>query len=387
MKFSTKAIHVGQEPDPTTGAIITPIYQTSTYVQEEIGKHKGYEYSRTGNPTRKALEECLASLEEARFGLAFASGLAAEQNVMHLLSSGDHVVVGDDVYGGTYRFFDKVMTRYGVTFTFVDATNLSNVEEAIKDNTKMIWLETPTNPMLNLVDIEAISKLGKSKKLLTVVDNTFASPYLQTPINLGADIVVHSCTKYLGGHSDVIGGAVLTDNEDLYNTLQFHQNSVGGVPGPMDCWLVLRGIKTLAIRMKAHEENAHKVAEYLTKHDAVDKVVYPGLETHPHHELAKKQMRGFGAMVSFVVKGGLENTNKVMSSFKIFSLAESLGGVESLACHPATMTHAAIPKKDREERGIVDELVRLSVGIEDADDLIADLEQALSKVSPVAASK
>lgn len=384
MKFSTRAIHAGQEPDPTTGAIITPIYQTSTYVQEEIGKHKGYEYSRTGNPTRRALEECLASLEEARFGLAFASGMAAEENVMHLLSSGDHVICGDDVYGGTYRLFERVLTRFGLSFSFVDTTDLSTIESHIKPNTKMIWLETPTNPLLNLVDIEAISKLAKNHKLLLTVDNTFASPYLQTPIKLGADIVVHSCTKYLGGHSDVVGGAVITDTEELYNTLQYHQNAVGGVPGPMDSWLVLRGIKTLAVRMKAHEENAHKIAHFLTKHEAVEKVIYPGLENHPHHELAKKQMRGYGAMVSFLVKGGLENTNKVMSSFKIFALAESLGGVESLACHPASMTHAAIPKEHREERGVVDELVRLSVGIEDIDDLLADLKQALSKASAVA---
>lgn len=381
MKFSTRAIHAGQEPDPTTGAVITPIYQTSTYVQEEIGKHKGYEYSRTGNPTRTALEECLASIEYASYGLAFASGLAAEQNVLHLLSSGDHVIVGEDVYGGTYRLFEKVLTRYGLTFSWVDATDLSNIKNAIQKNTKMIWLETPTNPLLQLVDIEAIANLAREHKLITVVDNTFASPYLQNPIKLGADIVVHSCTKYLGGHSDVVGGATITDNKELYENMKFHQNSVGGVPGPMDSWLVLRGIKTLAVRMKAHEENAHKVAEYLSKHDAVERVIYPGLKDHPHHELAKKQMRGFGGMVSFVIKGGLENANKVMSTFKLFALAESLGGVESLACHPVSMTHGAIPKEIREERGIVDGLIRLSVGIEDIEDLLEDLEVALAKVS------
>ncbi|MCB9471151.1 MAG: cystathionine gamma-synthase [Cyanobacteriota/Melainabacteria group bacterium] len=381
MKFSTRAIHAGQDPDPTTGAVITPIYQTSTYVQEEIGKHKGYEYSRTGNPTRTALEECLASIEYASYGLAFASGLAAEQNVLHLLSSGDHVIVGEDVYGGTYRLFERVLTRYGLTFSWVDATDLSNIKNAIQKNTKMIWLETPTNPLLQLVDIEAIANLAREHKLITVVDNTFASPYLQNPIKLGADIVVHSCTKYLGGHSDVVGGATITDNKELYENMKFHQNSVGGVPGPMDSWLVLRGIKTLAVRMKAHEENAHKVAEYLSKHDAVERVIYPGLKDHPHHELAKKQMRGFGGMVSFVIKGGLENANKVMSTFKLFALAESLGGVESLACHPVSMTHGAIPKEIREERGIVDGLIRLSVGIEDIEDLLEDLEVALAKVN------
>lgn len=381
MKFSTRAIHAGQEPDPTTGAVITPIYQTSTYVQEEIGKHKGYEYSRTGNPTRTALEECLASIEYASYGLAFASGLAAEQNVLHLLSSGDHVIVGEDVYGGTYRLFERVLTRYGLTFSWVDATDLSNIKNVIQKNTKMIWLETPTNPLLQLVDIEAIANLAREHKLITVVDNTFASPYLQNPIKLGADIVVHSCTKYLGGHSDVVGGATITDNKELYENMKFHQNSVGGVPGPMDSWLVLRGIKTLAVRMKAHEENAHKVAEYLSKHDAVERVIYPGLKDHPHHELAKKQMRGFGGMVSFVIKGGLENANKVMSTFKLFALAESLGGVESLACHPVSMTHGAIPKEIREERGIVDGLIRLSVGIEDIEDLLEDLEVALAKVN------
>lgn len=381
MKFSTRAIHAGQDPDPTTGAVITPIYQTSTYVQEEIGKHKGYEYSRTGNPTRTALEECLASIEYASYGLAFASGLAAEQNVLHLLSSGDHVIVGEDVYGGTYRLFERVLTRYGLSFSWVDATDLSNIKNAIQKNTKMIWLETPTNPLLQLVDIEAIANLAREHKLITVVDNTFASPYLQNPIKLGADIVVHSCTKYLGGHSDVVGGATITDNKELYENMKFHQNSVGGVPGPMDSWLVLRGIKTLAVRMKAHEENAHKVAEYLSKHDAVERVIYPGLKDHPHHELAKKQMRGFGGMVSFVIKGGLENANKVMSTFKLFALAESLGGVESLACHPVSMTHGAIPKEIREDRGIVDGLIRLSVGIEDIEDLLEDLEVALAKVN------
>lgn len=387
MKFSTRAIHAGQEPDPTTGAINIPIYQTSTYVQEEIGKHKGYEYARTGNPTRTALEACLASLEGAKYGLCFGSGLAAEQNIMHLLSQGDHVVVGDDVYGGTFRLFDKVLSRYGLNFSWVDARDLKAVEKAINPATKMIWLETPTNPLLQIVDIKAIADLAKSKKLLTVVDNTFASPYLQNPLALGADMVVHSSTKYLGGHSDVVGGTVLTSNDEVYEKLKFHQNAVGGVPGPMDCFLVLRGVKTLAIRMEAHQKNAIAVAEFLKNHPAVEKVIYPGLTDHPQHDLAKRQMNGFGAMVSVVVKGGLPNANRFASSTKLFALAESLGGVESLVCHPATMTHGSIPKDVREARGIVDGLVRLSVGIEDKEDLIEDLEKAMSKVPVLTEAK
>jgi cystathionine gamma-synthase/cystathionine gamma-lyase len=382
MKFATKAIHVGQEPDPATGAIITPVYQTSTYVQEALGKHKGYEYARTQNPTRSALEECLASLEEGKFGLCFGSGLAATGNVMNLLSAGDHVVVGDDVYGGTYRLFEKVLTRYGLTFTFVDTRDAKAVEAAIKPNTKMLWMETPTNPLLQLADIAALSKLVKSKdsKILTVVDNTFASPYFQNPLKLGADIVVHSTTKYLGGHSDVVGGTVILNREDLYETLKFHQNAVGAVPGPFDSWLVLRGLKTLAVRMRQHESNAIAIAKHLEKHPGIEKVIYPGLTSHPQHELAKKQMRGFGGMLSIVVKGGLENAKQFLEATKLFALAESLGGVESLIGHPATMTHASIPKDIRDARGIVDGLVRLSVGIEDVDDLIADIDVALSKL-------
>lgn len=380
MKFSTKAIHVGQDADPATGAIITPIYQTSTYVQDELGKHKGFEYARTQNPTRSALESCLASLENGKFGLAFASGLAATNTVMNLLSQGDHVVVGDDVYGGTYRIFDKVFKRYGVEFTFIDSRDVANAEKACKPNTKMIWLETPTNPMLRLADIKAFVKLAKAKKLISVVDNTFASSYFQKPLDMGVNVVVHSTTKYLGGHSDVVGGAIITSNEDLYETLKFHQNAVGAVPGPFDAWLVLRGLKTLAIRMQQHEKNALAVAQFLDKHPSVEKVIYPGLPSHPQHELAKSQMEGFGGMVSLMVKGTIEDAKALLNHTKLFALAESLGGVESLIGHPATMTHASIPKEEREARGITDTLVRLSVGIEDAEDLIHDLDTALSKI-------
>ncbi|MBS1991564.1 MAG: cystathionine gamma-synthase [Cyanobacteria bacterium SZAS LIN-3] len=387
MKFSTRAIHAGQEPDPTTGAVCTPIYQTSTYVQEGLNKHKGFEYARTQNPTRDALEACLASMEGATYGLCFGSGLAAEGCIMHLLSAGDHVICGDDVYGGTYRLFEKVWKRYGLTFTFVDASDPKKVEAAIQENTKLIWVETPTNPLLRLCDIKAIAAIGKAKKLITVVDNTFASPYLQNPIALGADIVVHSVTKYLGGHSDVVGGAVLTSRDDLYETLKFHQNAVGAVPGPFDCFLVLRGVKTLAVRMEAHQKNAMAIAQYLEKHPAVEKVMYPGLTTHPQHALAKEQMNGFGGMVSFVLKGGLESARQFLGTTKLFALAESLGGVESLVCHPVSMTHGSIPKAERDARGVVDALVRLSVGIEDIDDLLADLEAGLAKVSILAGAK
>jgi cystathionine gamma-synthase/cystathionine gamma-lyase len=386
MKFSTKAIHAGQEPDPTTGAIIPPVYQTSTYVQEGLNQHKGFEYARTQNPTRFALEECLAALEGAKYGLCFGSGLAAEGNIMNLLSSGDHVICGDDVYGGTYRLFEKVWKRYGITFTYVDASDASKVKAAIQPNTKMIWIETPTNPLLRLCDIKAIAEVAKAGKQITVVDNTFASPYLQNPIALGADIVVHSVTKYIGGHSDVIGGAVLTSRDDLYETLKFHQNAVGAVPGPWDCWLVLRGVKTLAVRMEAHQKNAMTIAQYLEKHPAVEKVMYPGLPSHPQHALAKAQMNGFGGMVSFVLKGGEESARQFLGSTKLFSLAESLGGVESLVCHPVSMTHGSIPKAERDARGVVDALVRLSVGIEDIDDLVKDLEAGLAKVTVMAGS-
>jgi cystathionine beta-lyase/cystathionine gamma-synthase len=388
MKFATRAIHVGQEPDPSTGAIIPPIYQTSTYVQEELGKNKGHVYARVSNPTRAGLEACLASLEGGRFGLAFASGSAATHAVLSLLVSGDHVVVGDDVYGGTYRLFEQVLRNYGYEFTYVDTRNLDAVRAAIKENTKMLWLESPTNPLLHLADIAALCKLAadssksdsKSERILSVVDNTFASPALQLPLSMGADIVVHSTTKYLGGHSDVIGGAVVINEESLNDRLKFIQKSIGAVPGPMDCYLVMRGIKTLAIRMRAHNENALRLAKHFENHAALEKVIYPGLSSHPQHELAKKQMSGCGGMVSLVVRGGLENAKLLLKNTHLFALAESLGGVESLIGHPATMTHAAMPKAERDARGVVDGLVRLSVGIEDADDLIEDLESALSKV-------
>ncbi len=373
MNFATRAIHVGQEAEPVTGATIVPIFQTSTYTQDGIGNHKGYEYARTGNPTRTALESCLASLENAKHGLCFASGLAATNTVMNLLSAGDHVICADDVYGGTYRLFELVWKRYGLTFSWVDMTNPDNVAKAAKPNTKMIWMETPTNPLLNIVDISAVAKIGKQHKLITVVDNTFASPYLQQPLDMGADVVVHSTTKYLGGHSDVVGGATLTSNDDLYTRLKYHQNAVGAVPGPHDCWLVLRGIKTLAVRMEAHCANAAKVAAWLQSNPAVSRVIYPGLPNHKQHALAKRQMRAFGGMVSFELKGGEAAARAVAGKTKLFSLAESLGGVESLIGHPATMTHASMPVAEREARGLNGGLLRLSVGIEDADDLIADL--------------
>ncbi|GIW23148.1 MAG: cystathionine gamma-synthase [Candidatus Sericytochromatia bacterium] len=381
MEFSTKAIHVGQEADIATGATIVPIYQTSTYTQDGIGKHKGYEYSRTGNPTRTALEKCLASLEEGKYALAFSSGCAATMNVMSLLKSGDHVIASDDLYGGTYRLFQKVLTKFGIKFTFLDMTNTENLLKNILPETKMVWIETPTNPLLKLCDIKAISEICKNKNLILAVDNTFMSPYFQKPLNLGADIVVHSTTKYIGGHSDVVGGAIITSNEDIYKEIKFYQNSIGAVPGPFDCWLTLRGIKTLALRMKEHNKNAMSIAKFLSNHEKILKVNYPGLESHPQHQLAKKQMTGFGGMISFEVKGGIEAGIKVATSTKLFSLAESLGGVESLIGHPATMTHAAIPKEEREKIGLTDGLIRISVGIEDEKDLIEDLSLALDKVN------
>ncbi len=387
MKFSTKAIHAGQEPEPLSGAVTTPIYQTSTYVQDELGKHKGFEYARTQNPTRSALEACLASIENGKYGLAFGSGLAATNTVMNLLSKGDHVVVGDDVYGGTFRIFDKVYTRYGVEFTFVDARDPANFEKAIRPETKLLWIETPTNPLLRLADIKALSEIARKKNILSVVDNTFASSYLQRPLDLGADVVLHSTTKYLGGHSDVVGGCIVTNRDDVYETLKFHQNAVGAVPGPFDSWLVMRGLKTLSLRMREHCKNADVIARHLEKHPAIEKVIYPGLASHPQHDLAKKQMDGFGGMVSCVVRGGLENARTVLNNTKLFALAESLGGVESLIGHPATMTHASIPREIREERGIVDGLIRLSCGIEDVEDLIEDLNNALSKIESAALAR
>lgn len=377
LSFATRAIHHAQEPDPTTGAISTPIYQTSTFVLEELGKNKGYQYARTHNPTRTALEECLASLEGARYGIATASGLAAVSVVASLLSAGDHVVVGEDVYGGVYRLFEKVLKRYNLSFTYVNARDVQQVENAITAQTKLIWLETPTNPLLRLADLGAIGKIAKRHNVIYCVDNTFATPYFQRPLEFGADVIVHSTTKYLSGHADIIGGCVITDREDLYQELQFYTNAVGCVPGPFDCYLTLRGLKTLALRMKEHERNALAVAEFLEQHPAVEAVYYPGLPSFPQYELAKCQMTGFGGMVSFVVKGGLENARHLTQTTRLFQLAESLGGVKSLICHPSTMTHKPIPKDVQEACGIVDGLIRLSVGIEEAADLIEDLRQAL----------
>jgi cystathionine beta-lyase/cystathionine gamma-synthase len=379
MRFATRAIHVGQEPDPATGATIVPIYQTSTYTQDAPGEHKGYEYSRTANPTRAALEECVASLEGTDYGLAFASGLAATIATMSLLSPGDHVVAGDDLYGGTYRLFDKVLPRTGgLEFTYADTTDPKAVEEALRPGTKLLWIETPTNPMLTLSDIAALCALARERGAMVAVDNTFASPYFQNPLALGADVVVHSTTKYMGGHSDIVGGAVATSSEDLYEGIKFYQNAAGGVPGPFDSWLVLRGLKTLAVRMRQHEENALAVAEFLQGHPEVETVSYPGLPSHPQHELAKRQMSGFSGMVSFTLRGGAEAAYAAVQRTRVFSFAESLGGVESLITHPATMTHAAIPREQREARGVTDGLLRLSVGIEDKEDLVADLEGAIS---------
>src|SRR5437660_1346850 len=377
MKFATKAIHAGQEPDPTTGSIMTPIYQTATYAQAGLGEHKGFEYSRTSNATRAGLEACIAALEEGTYGLAFASGMAAESAILSLLSAGDHVVSCDDTYGGTYRIFERVMRRYNVEVSYVPAGKVANYEKAIRPNTRMIWLETPTNPLLRLVDIQAVAEIAHRHHLLVVVDNTFASPYFQQPLKLGADIVVHSTTKYLNGHSDVIGGALVLNNEEVSQALQFYQNAAGGVPSPFDAWLTLRGIKTLAVRMRQHEENAMAVAKFLAEHPRVEKVYYPGLPAHPDYELAKRQMSGFGGMLSFQFKGAYADVDKVVRRFKVFALAESLGGVESLVCHPASMTHGSIPKDIRESRGLTDTLLRPSVGIDDIEDIIGDLEQTL----------
>lgn len=378
MKFSTRAIHAGQEPDPTTGSVMTPIYQTSTYAQAGLGEHKGFEYSRSGNPTRAALEACMASLEEGTYGLAFASGMAAETAILSLLSAGDHIVSCDDTYGGTYRIFERVMRRYNVEASYVAASNVAAYEKAIRPHTKMIWLETPTNPLLGLIDIQSVAALAHQKNLLVVVDNTFASPYFQQPLKLGADIVVHSTTKYINGHSDIIGGALVTSNEEVYQAIKFYQNAAGGVPGPFDSWLTLRGIKTLAVRMRQHEANALAVARFLHEHPRVEKVYYPGLPSHPDHELAKRQMSGFGGMVSFQFKGTYADVAQMVRRFRVFALAESLGGIESLVCHPASMTHGSIPREIREARGLTDTLLRLSVGIEDIEDILSDLEQALA---------
>ncbi|MBV8695653.1 MAG: cystathionine gamma-synthase [Chloroflexi bacterium] len=377
MKFATKAIHAGQHPDPATGAIMTPIFQTSTYAQSGVGEHKGFEYARTGNPTRSALEDCIAALENGSYGLAFASGMAAEQAVLSQLSAGDHLLSCDDLYGGTYRMFESVMRRYNVETSYVIAGSSADYERALRPNTKLIWLETPTNPLLRLVDIRAVAEVAHRYHILLVVDNTFSSPYFQRPLDLGADIVLHSTTKYINGHSDVIGGALVMKDEQLYQALKFYQNAAGGVPGPFDAWLTLRGIKTLALRMRQHEENARIVARFLLEHLRVEKVYYPGLPSHPDHELAKRQMSGFGGMVSFQLKGTLSDVDTLVRRCKVFTFAESLGGVESLVCHPASMTHSSIPQNIREARGLTDTLLRLSIGIEDSEDLLLDLEQAL----------
>ncbi len=378
MKFATKAIHAGVHPDESTGAIMTPIYQTSTYVQDGVGNHKGYEYSRTLNPTRHALEKNIAAIENGRFGAAFGSGLAAIDCVVKMLSPGDEVISTNDLYGGTYRLFTTIFAKYGIQFHFVDMSNASNIENYITTNTKLIWVETPTNPMMNIVDIEAVSQIAKKAGAILAVDNTFATPYLQTPIDLGADIVMHSATKYLGGHSDVVMGILVTDNEEISKEMYRIQNSTGAVTAPMDSFLVLRGIKTLHLRVQRHCENGAEIAHWLVKHPKVDKVYWPGFETHPNHAIAKKQMRDFGGMISFTLKGNnIEDARTLVKKVAVFALAESLGGVESLIGHPATMTHASIPKEAREKIGIVDSLIRLSVGVEDVEDLIADLEQAL----------
>ena len=378
MKEATKYIHAGADPDPSTGAIMTPIYQTSNYVQEAPGKNKGYEYARSQNPTRTALEKAFAEIENAKYGLAFSSGVAATDAVIKLLEPGDEVICGNDMYGGTYRLFTKVFEKFGIKFIYVDTTKVSTISASITGKTKLVWLETPTNPLMNITDIAAVAALTKPKKILLAVDNTFASPYLQNPIDLGADIVMHSVTKYLGGHSDVIQGSLMMDNLELRDKLYFIQKSCGAVPGPMDCFLVLRGIKTLHVRMKAHCENGAKIAHWLKKHSKIGKVYWPGFEDHPGYLVAKKQMRDFGGMLSFVLKNdSVEEAMKVLSSTKLFSLAESLGGVESLINHPASMTHASIPKEERIKNGLTDSLIRLSVGIEDADDLIDDLARAI----------
>ena len=373
MRFETKAIHFGQKPDITTGAVIVPVYQTSTYEQEAIGKHKGYEYSRTGNPTRKALEDVVAELEEGKYGLAFASGLAAETAVFQLLKKGDHVVVGSEIYGGTYRLLEKIFKPWGLEISFINIDDINNFESAIKKKTKLIWIETPTNPLLKIIDIKSLSRISKKNKVLLAVDNTFATPYFQKPLNLGADIVVHSTTKYISGHSDIIGGAVITANEEIYKSLKFYQNATGAVPGPWDCWLIIRGVKTLAIRMKEHEKNALYLAKHLEKHPKVKRVYYPGLESNDGYKIAKDQMQGYSGMISFEINGGFDNVEKFLSKLKIFTLAESLGGVESLVCYPSKMTHSSIPTKEREKLGIKDNLIRLSVGIEHKKDLLEDL--------------
>lgn len=378
MKFATKAIHAGVAPDPSTGAIMTPIFQTSTYVQESPGKHKGYAYARGQNPTRDALQASMAALENAKYAYCFSSGVAATDTVLKTLRPGDEVLASDDLYGGTYRIFMRIFANFGLSFKYVKMQNAESLRQHITEKTKLIWIETPSNPLMNIIDIEAVVKIAKEKGLLVCADNTFATPYLQNPLDLGADIVLHSATKYLGGHSDVVMGALMTNNESLAEQFKFIQNSCGAVPGPQDSFLMLRGIKTLHLRVERHCQNGEKIANYLKNHPKVGHVYWPGFPSHPNHDIAKKQMRGFGGMISFTLKNdSVEQAIKTMESFELFSLAESLGGVESLVCHPASMTHASIPKEERMKAGLSDSLIRLSVGVEDADDLIADLAKAI----------
>ncbi len=377
--FGTRAIHAGQEPDPTTGAVMTPIYQTSTFWQASPGKHQGYAYARGKNPTRTALEKCLAALENAKHGLCFSSGMGATDAVVKLLRPGDEVITGNDLYGGTYRMFTKVFANFGIKFHFIDLNDVNNINNYINANTKLIWVETPTNPTMQIVDIAACAAIAKKNNVMLAVDNTFASPYLQNPLDLGADIVMHSVTKYLGGHSDVVMGALMVNDDSIYEQLAFIHNSCGATPGPQDAFLVLRGLKTLHLRMKAHCANGKEIAHFLRKHPKIEKVYWPGFTDHANHEIAKKQMRDFGGMISIVLKGAdLDETFRIASNFKVFTLAESLGGVESLINHPATMTHASIPKQERENAGVVDNLLRISVGVEDVEDLLEDLKNALA---------
>ena len=385
MKFATKAVHAGEHPDEQTGAISTPIYQTSTYVQQSPGVHKGYEYGRTGNPTRQALERKLAALESGAHGFAFSSGMAATSAIMGFVKQGDHVVVTDNVYGGTYRYFEQIMTDYGLTFSFVDTSDLGQLEQAVRPNTRMVFVETPTNPLLRIADLQRIADFCRSRKLWSVVDNTFLSPYFQRPLEFGIDFVVHSSTKYINGHSDVIGGVVVVKDEELAERLGFLQNAVGAVPSPFDCWLILRATKTLHLRLQRQNQNALEIARFLSQHAKVESVIYPGLESHPHHELARRQQRdpegrpGFGGMLSFEL-GTFERARQLLENVRLFSLAESLGGVESLISHPASMTHASVPPEERRKIGLTDGLVRISTGVEDVGDLLADLEQALARL-------
>lgn len=377
LDFSTRAIHAGQQPDPTHGAVMTPITLASTFVQSSPGVYQGYDYSRAGNPTRAAYEACIANLEGGKYGFAFASGCAATSTVLHLLSAGDHVIAGDDLYGGTVRLFDQVFAKMGINFSYVDLSNPDNFDAAVTSKTKLVWIETPTNPLLKLIDIEAIAKKAKSKKIISCVDNTFMSPYFQKPLNLGADIAMHSSSKYIGGHSDIIGGVLVTSDDALAEKLGFLLKSIGGVASPFDSYLCLRSLKTLPLRMEKHQENALQIAQYLSEHSAVRSVVYPGLKSHPQHNLASEQMSGFGGMITIFVNGGLAKAKSFLENVKVFSLAESLGGVESLIEHPAIMTHASLTAQRRQQLGISDELIRLSIGVENAQDLINDLENAL----------